>query len=81
MGSPLWQIQRILGNKPLLLLGGTLKPSVRYRGLEQWQLDRLITCRSEVRVLYPQPMEEANRFEWVDSVATYLRQYFAGSVR
>ena len=31
----LWQIQRILGNKSLLLLGGTLKPSVRYSGLEQ----------------------------------------------
>ena len=25
-----------------------------YRGLEQRQLDRLITCRSEVQILYPQ---------------------------
>ena len=31
--SPLWQIQRILGNKTLLLVGGTPKPSRVYVGL------------------------------------------------
>ena len=57
-----------------------LKPSVRYRGVEEKYLDRLITCRWWERYPPPQPSEEANRFEWVDSVATYLRQCFADSV-
>lgn len=67
----------VLDEKSLLLLGGMLKPSVRYRGLEQRQLDRLITCRSKVRILYPQPTEEANHFEGVDTGPRYLRHRLA----
>ena len=69
----------VLDEKPLLLLGGMLKPSVRYRGVEEKYLGRLITCRWWERYLPPQPIEPL-RWEWVDSVATYLRQCFAGSV-
>ena len=50
----------VLDEKPLLLLGGMLKPSVRYRGLEEWYLDRLITCRTRVRISHPQPFIYSN---------------------
>ena len=50
----------VLDEKPLLLLGGMLKPSVRYRGVEEKYLGRLITCRWWERYPPPQPFIYSN---------------------
>ena len=42
----------------------------KHRGVEQWQLVGLITQRSEVRVLPPQPQSlKTNFYFWVDGFA------------
>gem|GEM_PF-4379633 len=46
---------RRVGQKPAKLRTAGHQEQIRQRGVEQWQLVGLITRRSEVRVLPPQP--------------------------